>query len=690
MRHDRRRFLQAAGLGAAAAVLPPVLREALAVPARHRTGTIRDVEHVVILMQENRSFDHYFGTLRGVRGFGDPRALTLPGGKQVWHQPTDKHADGYIAPFHTDTRTTSGQCLESLDHSWKGSHDKWKNHDAWIGTKGPMTMGHFTRADIPFYYALADAFTICDAYHCSIFGPTNPNRLFLFTGTSGLAVGESGPLAIMNPPDEANESANPAHDTAAFKPFAWTTYAERLEKAGVGWRVYQEYDNYGDNALAYFAQYRGANAASAIGRKARSWPQGSTPQNSKTSRGEHLIADFARDVAADRLPQVSWIVAPYIMCEHPKAPPGYGEAFVSGLLSALAANPKVWEKTAFILNYDENDGFFDHVPPPVPPTLDGMGRSTADLGGEDYQGVPVGLGPRVPLMIVSPWTRGGFVNSQLSDHTSVLRFLEKRFGVAEPHITPWRRAVCGDLTSMFDFATPNAGWASLPSTHDTIAAVDQSCTQAHPFLPAAQALPSQEPGQRLARPLPYDIAVDATLSDAGLRLSVASKGAAGVALAMFAADGSHGPWHYAVEAGKSVDDTLPFDGERYAFTLHGPNGFLREFRGRRSGAGRMLATTLHYDTADRSLVVRATNGGSSPLRVVMASHVYSNEAPRAVALAAGDAREERWSIAAAAHWYDVSVTLEDDADFLHRLAGHIETGAASLSDPILGRSEPIR
>ena len=686
MQQDRRRFLQTSALGAALAALPPALREALAIPARRRSGTIKDVEHVVILMQENRSFDHYFGTLRGVRGFGDPRPLTLPGGKLVWYQPAKNHPTDHIAPFHLDTATTRGQCLESLDHSWKGSQERWKHYDAWIDAKGAMTMGHFKRTDIPFYYALADAFTICDAYHCSIFGPTNPNRLFLFTGTNGLAVGETGDQAIANPPDETNETADPANDAPRFKPYAWPTYAERLQAAGVSWRVYQEYDNYGDNALSYFEKFRGSNAANAMGRRARNWSPGSTPQNAKTSRGEHLIAQFANDVAQDRLPQVSWIVAPYIMCEHPSAPPGYGEALVSGLLSALAANPAVWAKTAFILNYDENDGFFDHVPPPVPPSGQAMGRSTVDLAGETYKGVPVGLGPRVPLTIVSPWTRGGWVNSQLSDHTSVIRFLEARFGVAEPNITSWRRAVCGDLTSMFDFATPNEEWAVLPSTRHSIAAVDLSCTREHPVIPKVQALPVQEPGQRPARPLPYSVSVAAMVADNRFHLRIGNDGGAGVALAVYAEDGQNGPWYYAVEAGKSVADELPIDGGRYAYTVHGPNGFLRSFRGAGDGAGRVLNTDLRYAAADDALVVTLTNSGPKPLEVVLAPNDYSKEPARRFLLAGGASRDERWMIASSAHWYDLSVTVAAEKDFLQRFAGHIETGAASLSDPALGRS----
>src|ERR1700761_3495661 len=253
MTNDRRSFLKLATSAAAFSALPPNLRAVLADPKPGKTGTIQDVEHVVIFMQENRSFDHYFGTLNGVRGFDDPRAITLPSGKPVWQQPGPA---GGAGPFHLDTKTTFAQGMKSLDHSWKKSHALWKNHDAWIPVKSEMTMGYFTRADLPFYYALADAFTICDAYHCSVFGPTNPNRLHLFSGTSGLTVGNDGVTAVSNPKDEENETADMANDAPAFQAFEWTSYAERLQQAGIDWRVYQEYDNYGDNALAYFRQFR--------------------------------------------------------------------------------------------------------------------------------------------------------------------------------------------------------------------------------------------------------------------------------------------------------------------------------------------------------------------------------------------------------------------------------------------------
>src|SRR5476649_1182742 len=299
---DRRGFLKQTAGAFATGTLPLPIQQAFALPAHGNAGTIQDVEHVVILMQENRSFDHYFGTLRGVRGFGDPRPITLPSGQPVWFQPSAKAEDGYVLPFHLDAGATSAQVMDSLDHSWKGSHERWKRHDAWIAAKSPLTMGYFTRADLPFYYALADAFTVCDAYHCSLFGPTNPNRMFLFTGTSGLTTGETGPLAVINPPQEPSEKADMAHDNPAFAGFGWTSYAERLQAAGVSWKVYQEYDNYGDNALAYCKAFRGTGRDPDLLARARGWAPGSTPENAKASRGEHLIAAFAGDVAAGRLP----------------------------------------------------------------------------------------------------------------------------------------------------------------------------------------------------------------------------------------------------------------------------------------------------------------------------------------------------------------------------------------------------
>ena len=672
---------------AAAGALSPTIARALDLPASRIHGSIEDVEHVVILMQENRSFDHYFGSLRGVRGFDDPRAITLPNGDAVWRQPAA--AGGWtgesVAPFHLDSRSTRAQSIASLDHSWKGSHDLWKHYDSWVPTKGPLTMGYFTRADIPFYYALADAFTICDGYHASIHGPTNPNRLFLFSGTSGLSVGRDGLTAIANPPDEPNETADPRNDSKTFRPLDWTPYAERLEAAGIAWKLYQEYDNYGDNGLAYFAQYRGLDPASSRYQRGRAWAEGSTPQNAKTANGDHLVRAFSRDVAAGRLPQVSWIVAPYLLCEHPEATPARGETLVARLIDALAQHPDVWAKTVFILNYDENDGFFDHVPPPLPAVTPDMGQSTVSVAGEVFHGVPVGLGPRVPMLVVSPWTKGGFVNSQTFDHTSVIRFLERRFGVAEPQISPWRRAVCGDLTSVFDFSTPNRGRSPrpLPDTATLAAWADTAKALPAPTPPANPSRPRQEPGRRLARPLPYAFEVETAAEADALALTIRNTGAAGAGFNLYAAGGD-GPWFYTVEAGKSVTDRLPMGAGGYAYALNGPNGFLRSLKGAAPGRGGP-EVSARFDPATGRLILTLHNRGDSPCRLRVRSALSASARPRPVELAPLASVTLPLSIARDAHWYDLIVTADHDPGFERRLAGHAETGRASFSDPAIGR-----
>jgi len=175
MSTDRRTFLQLLGTAALSATFPASISRALALPANNRTGTIADVEHIVIMMQENRSFDHYFGTLRGVRGYGDLRTIPLPNGNSVWFQP---NGDSYLLPFHPGAPNLGLQFIEDLAHDWTSTHLAWNQgkYDQWVPNKGTTTMAHLTRSDIPFHYALADAFTICDAYHCSLVGPTDPNR----------------------------------------------------------------------------------------------------------------------------------------------------------------------------------------------------------------------------------------------------------------------------------------------------------------------------------------------------------------------------------------------------------------------------------------------------------------------------------------------------------------------------------
>jgi len=439
--NDRRDFLRRSLIGAgAAAALPALIQKALAIPAHRDKGTLEDVQHVVILMQENRSFDHYFGTLRGVCGFGDPRPATLPDGKPVWHQPGP---DGEHLPFRPDAPDLGLQFMVGTPHDWPTTQRAWNEgrSDQWIAAKGPHTMAHFTRADIPFHYALADAFTVCDAYHCALLGPTDPNRYHLWTGCAG------------------NDGAHAPVVTNAEAGYSWTTFPERLEAAGVSWKIYQDVGdgldkagnwgcadnahigNYGDNSLLYFDQYRNAAPGSPLYEKAR------TGTRIAADPKQGLFDILKADVAGGRLPSVSWIVAPEAYSEHPNWPANYGAWYIAQVLEALVANPEVWSRTALFITYDENDGFFDHVVPPTPAATPAQGLSTVDAAREHFPGDasyaagPYGLGPRVPMLVVSPWTRGGWVCSEVFDHTSLIRFVERRFGAGgdalrETNISP--------------------------------------------------------------------------------------------------------------------------------------------------------------------------------------------------------------------------------------------------------------
>lgn len=683
MSHDRRQFLKTIAAMAAAGTLPAPIARALSLPAAKRTGSIQDVEHIVILMQENRSFDHYFGTLRGVRGYGDPRPMMLRSGKSVFHQPTPEGM-GEILPFHMDSATTSAPLVKSLDHSWKGSTAEWADYNVWIKHKTPLTMGHFQRADIPFYHALADAFTICDGYYASLHGPTNPNRMFLFTGTSGLSVGDDGLQAISNA-DDSNWTGDSSKDKPDFKAANWTTYAERLQASGISWKLYQEYDNFGDNSLAFFTKFRGLSPDDILHQRGRAIVPGSTAENAESSDAGHLIKAFADDVAAGTLPQVTWLVAPTKYSEHPEAPPAFGESFTARILDALTAHPEVWAKTALILNYDENDGFFDHMPAPLPAVSGTQGHSTVDTRGEVYKGEAVGLGVRVPLLVVSPWTRGGWVSSQVFDHTSVIRFIEKRFGVMEPNISPWRRAVTGDLTSLFDFEDPDgSALQAFPSTADYMQRVMAVAKLPGPVVPAEQALPVQEPGQRPLRPMPYALAVRevAGESSGGLALEFANDGTQAAVFNVYAADAKAGPWFYTVGAKQKVSDRLaglPVEGA-YAVSVHGPGGFLREY------AGEHGATPIHVAMAVASggdaIGLTLANPGKTSVRLVVRPLAYGGAA-QTVTLAAGGTATVSHPIAASDHWYDIEV-VQEGSPFRRRFAGHIDTGKPSRSDPAIG------
>ncbi len=647
------------------------------------------------MMQENRSFDHYFGTLRGVRGFGDPRAVKLPSGRSVWHQPDPSNPDGFVLPFHPPASNLGLTFLEDTPHDWESTHEAWNGakFDQWVPSKGTTSMAHLTRNDIPFHYALADAFTVCDAYHCSLLGPTDPNRYHMWTGWVGNDGSNGGPVI---------DNAELGYD--------WSTYPERLVKAGISWKVYQDIGdgldaadywgwtgnayigNYGDNSLLYFHQFQNAPNGDPLAQGAKT---GTNILQSGT-----LFDIFRADILANQLPQVSWIVAPEAYTEHGNWPPNYGAWYVSQMLDALTANPEVWSKTVFFYMFDENDGFFDHMVPPTPPQSRTEGISTVETTNELFAGSPsypasaytpgpYGLGMRVPMMVISPWSKGGWVNSQVFDHTSLIRFIERRFGVGEPNITPWRRAVVGDLTSAFNFESPNDAVVALPSTASYQPPNQNRYPDYIPTPPTDQALPEQEPGTRPARALPYELHVhgEVNASQGGVQLFFRNTGRAGAVFQVRSGDGLTGPWTYTVGAGDETSDTLGTGGAAsYDFSVFGPNGFLRTFAGGLAAGSANLTVNAIYDQESEGIALVIRNHGSSPANISI-SDAYTGKTHTHI-LHPQDSTTYVSPLQKSFGWYDFAVRVDSDASFQRQLAGHVETGRPSVTDPAIGASVP--
>ncbi len=661
----------------AATALSSSIARAAAIAPAVRTRTVNDVEHIVVLMQENRSFDHYFGSLRGVRGFGDPHPALQPGGQTVWNQ------DG-VLPFHPTAPDLGLQFIADLAHDWNTTHQALDGgaYDQWVEAKTNITMAYLNRGDIPFHYALADAFTICDNYHCSLLTCTDPNRYYMWTGYAGNdgtdgSQGPTGPVL-----DNAEEGYN------------WQTYPERLLAAGITWKIYQDsgvglnaagywgwtddayIGNYGDNSLLYFFQYQNSVPGSPLYEAALT--------GTNVANGGTFFDILQADVTNGTLPQVSWIVAPEAFCEHPNWPANYGAWYISQVLDALTSNPEVWSKTVFLIMFDENDGFFDHVVPPLPANDPAAGGSTVSTAEEFYTTAnqatnadsfvvgPYGLGPRVPFLAISPWSRGGWVCSEVFDHTSIIRFIERRFGVNEPHISAWRRAICGDLVNAFDFAQRDQSVPTLPSTAAYVPPDDQRHPSYYPVPPAVGSLPAQEPGVRPARPLPYALRADGVISGGTATITFGSQGGKG---AVFHVTSGSAPRDYTVGAGESITGSWPVSaGED--IRVHGPNGFYRELM----GSGPEISAT----PASGELNLAITNNASVAVLLTLTSAYDGKQSE--VTVWPGSTVNVPAPTFFGTGWYDVSVTSGADPQYLRRLAGHIETGQPSVSDPRLGLS----
>ncbi|OJV12358.1 MAG: phospholipase C, phosphocholine-specific [Dyadobacter sp. 50-39] len=830
---SRRDFLKKAavlaGTRVVANTLPAVIQKALAIdPAPG--STFYDAEHIVFLMQENRSFDHQLGMLQGVRGFNDPRAIDLADRNKVWFQ-TNKAGETY-GPFRLNVKDTKVAWMGSIPHGWTDQTDAMNNgkYDRWLDVKAPrnkeyahipLTMGYCDRNDFPFYYSLADAFTVCDHNFCSSITGTHPNRYYWMTGTVR----------------EKNEPSGIAHlwniSNYEYPELEWKTYPERLEEHGIHWKVYQNeltmgyglkgeesawLSNFGTNVLEYFKAYnvrfheggianleskrqtvirtiadlekeaatdaRAATRVAAAKRLLKNIETAQTKFNKDTyaslsdkdkklndkafatnikdphfhelvpmqysdngtertlnvPKGD-VFHQFREDVKNGTLPTVSWLMPPAHFSDHP-GEPWFGPWYVSEAMEILLQNPEVWKKTIFIVTYDENDGYFDHLPPfTVPnPYKEGSGKVSAgidpklDFALADQQTNPsanpasiregsIGLGYRVPMIIASPWSRGGYVNSEIFDHTSSLQFLEnfleKKFNkkIHEENITKWHRTICGDLTSVFrpyngeKIEKPvfleqkpfiesihQAQFKGAPENFKKLATSELAELNKDPKKSAL--FPVQEKGVRPACALPYEPFVNAQLSQSGETLQLSFKAgnqvfgtkSSGIPYRVYAMKPYRKEvlrsWDYSISAGDALTDDFKladFENNAYHLRVYGPNGFYREFTGNATNPKLKVSCEyeVHSSKPTGNVMVTIENLDSTPHTVSIADNSYKTGVKNK-AFAVGGKASLVLDLRRSFHWYDFSVKVEGYDGYEERFAGHVETGAVTKTDPLMG------
>ncbi|MGX9247562.1 phosphocholine-specific phospholipase C [Sphingobacterium multivorum] len=834
---SRREFLRKTLLFSGAAgitsFMPASIQKAFAIDPAPGSSFL-DAEHIVILMQENRSFDHTLGSLSGVRGFNDPRSIRLPNGLPVWYQ-TDKEGKTY-APFRLNLKESKVTWMGSLPHSRASQVDAFNQgrYDHWLLSKQsgnkqyaamPLTLGYFTREDLPFHYALADAFTVCDQNFCSGMTSTTPNRSFFWTGK----------ITEMK---DGLQKANIRNDDFGYGKMTWETFPELLEKNGINWRFYQNetscgggfsgqerawLSNFGCNLLEFFQAYQvkfkdnyirsletqvrdlpmqiskleekspsseeqAEKIRADIRKKSEALERAETelkeynPNNYKklsdftkslneraftVNKGDNnyrsldtlrfkaqgkkstlevpkgdILYQFRKDVDTGKLPAVSWLAGPQNFSDHPSAP-WYGAWYVSEVLDILTKNPEVWKKTIFIITYDENDGYYDHVKPFLVPDLKKKDTGACSPGidtevemvrleNELKQGIPkkqaregaVGLGFRVPMYIASPWSRGGKVCSQLFDHTSTLQFLESFFNkklnknIHLENISAWRRTICGDLTTAFTPFTQQKEQLPFLDRNQYIETIynaqfkddprgfvevkDPDLATKSGWIPGFDRI--QERGIRKSLPLPYAHDAVGCVKDGQFYLTMTvddkffGKRTAGTAFNVYSPleyrdeqgqSETFRNWNFAVKAGDRLAyqwDLARFVGDRYAFELHGPNGFYRKFSGEK-GAAALEATVSPElkaltQAATGKLQLRIRNKSDQRITVVVESLSYGKYATTKE-IAPAEEVPLTLDVESQGNWYDIAVRIKGDSSFVIQLAGRLETGVACTTDPLL-------
>lgn len=714
--YGRRKFLKLSAAGLAGTLWAPLIEKAMAVDAFNATKSIGDVKHIVILMQENRSFDHYFGSKKGVRGFGDRFPIPLASGQRAFHQ---SDGEKIVPPYRAHAKTSNAAMIAGTPHDFADMQAAWNQgkYGYWPLFKTPYSMAYYTREEIPFQYALAEAFTISDAYHCSVATGTDPNRIVFWSGSN---FDPEKRAAGINCTDADSEPCNvrcwitgaeptPGY-TYRLNGFKWPTIPDVLQQAGISWRIYQDPNNNWTGAMhgcLAFDSFRNARPGSAI---------------YENGMRHFSIEDLQNDVERNQLPQVSWILPSKMDSEHPGAPssPYRAGYFTHQVLQALTSNPDVWSKTVFFLTFDENDGLFDHVPAPAVPSynLDNTlaGKSTLPVAGmyfnndkgtepfpspmgngkriyQDKRDTisgpvrPWGMGPRVPLYIISPWSKGGWVHSEVADHTSVAHFIEKRFGVVVPAISPWHRAVSSDLTSAFDFESPNDPvFPKLPDMSDF-----QQRDEASSLLPKATAPEHasklfQEKGSVFSRPLPYALYCHARpLRDRRqVQLVFENQGKKGAVYHVYDMnDLERIPRRYTVEACKAISDEWDLkDGSAaYHLEVFGPNGYFQSFRGSVLAVEPLVR--VEYDHEQGGLYIHCDNKGKEGIEVQVTDNAYGYGRAETLLIPKQESRKKYQQLTKSGNWYDYSVATSSGMEY--RFAGRVETGKQGITDPAMAQ-----
>ena len=383
------------------------------------------IDHVIVLMQENHSFDNYLGMLYKYAPDLDVEALPADASNP---DPTNPGGP-LISAYHEPSLCASFD----LNHSWEGTHEQWNNGamDGFTKTNvapndptGKRAMGYYDETDLPFYYGLYSTFAMGDRYFSSLMGPTQPNRFYLYAGSSFGRI-------VNGLPPSGNE-------------FSQRSVFNLLDEAGVSWKIYS-------SQLAYsaFFYYVRSNASAHISN----------------------IASYYADAAAGTLPQVAFIDPVFLgdqqNDEHPPANVQQGQKFVADVVNALMASPN-WPSSAMFLEYDEHGGYYDHVPPPeaVPP--DDMQPMTSATDND--QGTFGHLGIRVPFAVISPFAKKSFVSHTVYDHTSILAFIEERYGL--PQLSA-RDAAADPMLGMFDFEDPP--FVQAPTLPVAVVEADRLC-----------------------------------------------------------------------------------------------------------------------------------------------------------------------------------------------------------------------